>query len=249
MRRLLCFVLFSVVACAQVTVTVNPSSITGQPTLVVPLKGTATSSAAIVSWSWNYGDGFTCISPNFCGMSVTHYYSKLGQYNVIFSATDANGKTASASMVVTVQLKQLSICPSSDPAKIPGTFYTLPPLVTALTFTGPTDVIYYEDKWGKLTTTNTNPLDQWLASGYVGQSYCTFLEAGGGTPPYTFGATGLPPGLDLVATTGQILGVLTTAGVFPVTFTVTDSLKAAAVPVVRSIAICRVGASCNGFGQ
>jgi subtilisin family serine protease len=50
------------------------------------------------------------------------------------------------------------------------------------------------------------------------------LNASGGTPPYTaWTASGLPPGLALNGSTGQITGTPTTAGSYPVTATVTDS--------------------------
>lgn len=75
-----------------------------------------------------------------------------------------------------------------------------------------------------------------LAVGTVGQPYgsgvvCQALGcpgavimASGGTPPYSFAATGLPPQLSINPTTGAITGTPTQAGTFPVTATVTDSV-------------------------
>jgi hypothetical protein len=49
------------------------------------------------------------------------------------------------------------------------------------------------------------------------------VQATGGTPPYTWSATGLPPGLTLTSGTGLVAGTPTQGGTFSTTFTVTDS--------------------------
>lgn len=66
-----------------------------------------------------------------------------------------------------------------------------------------------------------------LPGGQVGVTYSTTsVVATGGTTPYTWSATGLPPGLTLGSATGTIAGVPTTAGAFTVTITGTDALGA-----------------------
>ena len=71
-----------------------------------------------------------------------------------------------------------------------------------------------------LTISNTP-----LPLAVVGTLYSTSETASGGTPPYTFTATGLPAGLSINSTSGAISGTPTTAtsGPVAVTITVTDS--------------------------
>ncbi len=60
--------------------------------------------------------------------------------------------------------------------------------------------------------------------GVVGTTYsATPCSASGGTPPYTYGGSGLPPGLSVNTSTGAINGTPTTPGPYPVTLTVSDS--------------------------
>lgn len=49
------------------------------------------------------------------------------------------------------------------------------------------------------------------------------MSASGGTPPYTWSATGLPAGLSINSSTGTIIGTVSTTGVATVTVTATDS--------------------------
>jgi secreted trypsin-like serine protease len=67
----------------------------------------------------------------------------------------------------------------------------------------------------------TGAVDQ---SSPVGQpvSY-TGVSAANGTMPYTFSATGLPPGLNFDPTTAAIAGTPTVGGTYPITVTVIDS--------------------------
>ena len=61
-----------------------------------------------------------------------------------------------------------------------------------------------------------------LPSGIATNTYAATVAASGGTPPYSFSATGLPDGLS-ISTTGQISGTPTTPGTTTATVTVTDA--------------------------
>lgn len=65
--------------------------------------------------------------------------------------------------------------------------------------------------------TITNPGSR---TGVVGTATSLQLTASGGTTPYTWSATGLPPGMSISSSTGLISGTPTTAGTYSVTATV-----------------------------
>jgi len=64
-----------------------------------------------------------------------------------------------------------------------------------------------------------------LPTALVGQAYSFFLQASGGTTPYTWAISvgSLPPGLSLNGATGEIAGTPTAAGTAAFTASVTDS--------------------------
>ena len=61
-----------------------------------------------------------------------------------------------------------------------------------------------------------------LPNATLNVAYSAPVSAVGGTPPYTWTATGLPPGLT-ISSAGIISGTPTTTGTYSVTVTVTDS--------------------------
>lgn len=75
-----------------------------------------------------------------------------------------------------------------------------------------------------LSATAGNP-----PSASVGTPYsATPVSASGGQAPYSFSATGLPPGLSISSGTGVVSGTPTAAGSYAVTVTVTDAASATA---------------------
>ncbi|MEN6327243.1 MAG: putative Ig domain-containing protein [Syntrophomonas sp.] len=62
-----------------------------------------------------------------------------------------------------------------------------------------------------------------ISAATVGVPYIAALTAGGGTAPYTWSVTGLPAGLSLNNSTGEITGTPSAAGFSVVNATVTDS--------------------------
>ncbi|WP_367128120.1 S8 family peptidase [Saccharothrix sp. HUAS TT1] len=85
-------------------------------------------------------------------------------------------------------------------------------------------------------------------TGNVGTATSLQLKASGGTPPYTWSATGLPPGLSISAATGLISGTPTTAGAYTVTATATDSAGKSA-GATFTWTINPPGGSCSAPGE
>src|SRR5213078_2710126 len=77
--------------------------------------------------------------------------------------------------------------------------------------------------FGNTSPTVTNPGNR---SGTVGTATSLQMSASGGTPPYTWSAIGLPPGLSISSSSGLISGTPSTAGTFSVTVTAKDTANA-----------------------
>lgn len=65
-----------------------------------------------------------------------------------------------------------------------------------------------------------------LADGMLNEPFTATVEASGGLPPYRWLASGLPLGLTINGSTGQITGTPSQAGDFPLAITVVDSALA-----------------------
>jgi hypothetical protein len=70
-----------------------------------------------------------------------------------------------------------------------------------------------------------------LSDGTYGSTYTTVtFTASGGTAPYTYTALGLPPGITINATNGQLSGKPTAAGTYSVSVTATDNTTGTGSP-------------------
>lgn len=65
------------------------------------------SDGSIVSWAWNFGDGYTGT-----GQMVSHTYRVAGRYTVTLTVRDNEGASDATSQFITVQSPQVLPCPS-----------------------------------------------------------------------------------------------------------------------------------------
>jgi len=71
----------------------------GQANQPITFDGSLSSSNVdVTTYTWNFGDDTSAE-----GATIEHSYTAAGSYDVILTVTDANGQSASASIVVTIQ--------------------------------------------------------------------------------------------------------------------------------------------------
>ena len=102
----------------------------------------------------------------------------------------------------------------------PATSGTYSVTVSVFDFNDQTTQAIYTLPINSLFTVTTN----FLPSGSIQQPYVASVSATGGVAPYTWSASGLPPGLSINIGTGVISGTPTAAGTFPVAVSITDSV-------------------------
>lgn len=216
---------------------------------------TASGGVAPYSWGWLPSPGSSL--PLGLTLSTSGLLSGTPQlastYNVKVSISDSSNPAATVSANYTITIggtPVLSITSESPPAGTVGVDY------------GPTVSQTFSCYW--------SPILGWheVCSPCSSQSSCSSLPrcttfsvkpcqetkdifegftftAAGGTPPYSWSASGMPPGIDVDPSSGEILGTPTTAGSYSLMVTVSD----ASSPVVQASAtyVLDIGSASGGM--
>jgi len=142
----------------------------------------------------------------------------------------------------------LNANPTFTPAQVATKMFTdaTPNKITNPGTGSPNRLLYVNT--GGSTPGNPTVNNPGAQTGTVGVAASLKLSASGGTAPYTWSATGLPPGLSINTSTGQITGTPTTAGSYTVTATATDSASRTG-SATFGWTISPAGGGCSGGGQ
>ncbi len=192
----------------------NANACTSSPARVV--EGITVNASAINDTKASFSNYGTCTDIFAPGVNIT------SSWNAADTATNTISGTSMATPHVA---GAAALWLASHPGDLPAAVATAlinnstPNKITnpagspnRLLYTAPTVV--------SLPPTVANPGNQ---SGTVGVAASLQLNASGGTPPYTWSASGLPAGLSVNSGTGLVSGTPTTAGTFTVTATATDA--------------------------
>ncbi len=205
------------------TINTNTGRITGAPTTAGTYQTTvtttdSTNTTASTTFTWTITTG---------PLTVTNPGSQSGYVGVNDALPmNASGGTGPYTWSATGLPPGKTI--NTNTGRITGAPTTAGTYQTTVTTTDSTNTTASTTFTWTITTgplTVTNPGSQ---SGYVGVNDALPMNASGGTGPYTWSATGLPPGKTINTNTGRITGAPTTAGTYQTTVTTTDSTNTTA---------------------
>jgi subtilisin family serine protease len=142
----------------------------------------------------------------------------------------------------------LNATPGATPAQVATTMFnnSTPNKITNPGTGSPNRLLFVNTGGG--TPGNPVVTNPGTRTGTVGVATSLQMSASGGTPPYTWSATGLPPGLSINASTGLISGTPTTANTYSVTVTATDTASRTGSTTFSWI-INPPGGGCSNPGQ
>ncbi len=189
----------------------------------------ASGGKAPYAWSWTPAAGSsTPPGLNILNGSIVGTPTFAGGYNVIVAVTDSESPAVQTSSNYTITI--------TGPA----------PLLTITSGSPPSGTVGVDYGPSRIEKCYSSPVFGWhqVCSPCTGTSGCSSLPrcqgffpspcrktvflgftftATGGIAPYNWSASGLPPGLDVDSSSGQILGTPTTAGSYSVMITATDA--------------------------
>ena len=176
---------------------------------IVTFDGTASSGeVAIISWNWNFGDGWTGT-----GQVVDHVYTTAGTYNVALVVTDERGGDSTATQIITIIAYVEPTPPPTQPAQ---------PTATAAPTQAPQPTPTVEPT--QLPVTPPQAAIQGPSQGYVGEpiSFDASASVAGSSPITSYGwnfgdSTTAGPSADVMQTT-----IYNQSGSFQVSVVVID---------------------------
>jgi hypothetical protein len=193
---------------------------------------TASGGVAPYSWSWTAVAGSSL--PAGLNLSRSGLISGTPQvavtYDVTVTVTDSSSQPATVSLDYQITVADvLTITSGAPPNGIVGVDYG--PTLTQYERCDPTGITPTSYRCIPCIPSVSCPFHKCVGLPPVNMPCVTIkhifqgftFAAAGGIGPYTWSASGMPPGIDVDPSSGQILGTPTSAGSYSVLITVTDT--------------------------